>query len=76
MGGFHDTLREKPSSLLMLFGWSSISISSLIIWSTYLDFLVRILVLCTMVYAVLSYGRLLTMGETDMSLMFFDPRLN
>jgi hypothetical protein len=29
MRGFHDLLREKPSFLSMLLGWSSISITSL-----------------------------------------------
>jgi hypothetical protein len=31
MRGFHDLLREKPSSLLMLLGWSSISVTSVMI---------------------------------------------
>jgi hypothetical protein len=28
MRGFHDLLREKPSSLFILFGWNSVSIAS------------------------------------------------
>jgi hypothetical protein len=27
MKGFHDLLRQKPSSLLMLLGWGSISVT-------------------------------------------------
>jgi len=42
--GFHDFLREKPSPLFMLLGWSSISITSLMMHSIHLDFIVRILV--------------------------------
>jgi hypothetical protein len=42
MRGFHDLLREKPSSLFMLLGWNSIYIASLMIWSIHLDFLARI----------------------------------
>jgi hypothetical protein len=62
--GFHDLLREKPSSLLML-GWSSISIASLMIRS-------GVVHLGTMaqVYAVLNHGRLLRMVEMDVLLMF------
>jgi hypothetical protein len=63
----------------MLLGWSSISIASLTIQSIYLDLLVRILVLCSwiqLVYAVFSYDGLLRMLETDVLMMFFDPRLN
>jgi len=41
---FSDLLREKPSSLFMLSGWSSISVSSLMICSMYLAFMPRILV--------------------------------
>jgi hypothetical protein len=43
--GFRDLLREKPSSLLMLFRWSSICIASLMVRSMYLDLLARIVVL-------------------------------
>jgi hypothetical protein len=46
MRGFYDLLRDKPSSLLLLSGWSSMSIASLMIRSMHLDFLARILVLC------------------------------
>jgi hypothetical protein len=38
MRGFHDVLKEKPSSLLKLLELSSISIISLMIWSINLNF--------------------------------------
>jgi hypothetical protein len=44
---FHDLLREKPTSLLMLLRWSLISIASMMILYIYLDLLDRILVLCS-----------------------------
>jgi hypothetical protein len=44
MRGFHDQLRRRPSSLFMLFGCSSISMASLIIWSMYLDLVDRMVV--------------------------------
>jgi hypothetical protein len=47
MKGFHDLLREKPTSLLMLLRWSLISIASMMILYIYLDLLDRILVLCS-----------------------------
>jgi hypothetical protein len=47
MRGFHDLLREKSSSLLILLGWSLISVASLAIRSIYLDLLARMLVLCS-----------------------------
>jgi hypothetical protein len=33
MRGFHDLLRQNPTSLFMLLGWSSISMASLMMWS-------------------------------------------
>jgi hypothetical protein len=42
--GFHDWLRRRLSSLFMLFGCSSISMASLIIWSMYLDLVDRMVV--------------------------------
>jgi hypothetical protein len=50
MRGFHDLLRDKSSSLLMLFGWSSIEIASPMIRSMYVDFVARILVLCSWIH--------------------------
>jgi hypothetical protein len=44
ISGFHDRLRQRPSSLFMLFGCSSISVASLICRSMYLDLVDRILV--------------------------------
>jgi hypothetical protein len=44
ISGFHDWLRQRPSSLFMLFGCSSISVASLINRSIYLDLVDRILV--------------------------------
>jgi hypothetical protein len=44
MRGFHDRLRQRPSSLFMLFVFSSISMASLISRSMYLDLVDRILV--------------------------------
>jgi hypothetical protein len=42
--GFHDQLKQRPSSLFMLLGCSSISKASLIIQSMYLDLEERVLV--------------------------------
>jgi hypothetical protein len=42
--GLHVMLREKPSSLLMLSGWRSVSVASLIRCSLHPYFLARILV--------------------------------
>jgi hypothetical protein len=36
--GFHDLLRQKPSSLFILYEWSSISMASLMMRSMYLVF--------------------------------------
>jgi hypothetical protein len=36
---YHDLLREKPSSLFVLLGWSSISIASLMMCSMHPDFM-------------------------------------
>jgi hypothetical protein len=44
ISGFHDWLRQRPSSLFMSLGYSSISLASLINWSMYLDLMDRILV--------------------------------
>jgi hypothetical protein len=44
--GFHDLLRDKASSLLMMLVWSSESVAPLMIQFFYVNFLVRILVLC------------------------------
>jgi hypothetical protein len=44
--GFHDLLRQKPSSLFILLGWSSISIASLMMPSMYLGLVERMVVLC------------------------------
>jgi hypothetical protein len=41
MRGFYNLLRQKPSSLFILLGWSSISIASLMEWSMYLAFVAR-----------------------------------
>jgi hypothetical protein len=41
---FDDQLRQRPFSLFMLLGWFSISVASLIIRSTCLDLVDRILV--------------------------------
>jgi hypothetical protein len=35
--GFHDMCEQKPSPLFVLFGWNSISVSSLVMQSVYLD---------------------------------------
>jgi hypothetical protein len=35
MSGFHDLLRQKHTSLFILFGWSSISMASLTMRSMY-----------------------------------------
>jgi hypothetical protein len=40
--GFHDLLRQKPTSLYLLLGWSSISIASLTMQSMYRVLLARI----------------------------------
>lgn len=41
--GFHNLLKDFPSSLFMLLGWSSISVTSLLSWSQCLYFLTRML---------------------------------
>jgi hypothetical protein len=41
ISGFHDRLRTRPSSLFILFGWSSIPMASLISRSMYLDWVDR-----------------------------------
>jgi hypothetical protein len=41
--GFHGLLWEKPSSLFMLSGWSSVSVASLITHSIHPEFLARLL---------------------------------
>jgi hypothetical protein len=46
MRGLHDLLRQKPSSLFMLMGWSSISTASLMMRSMYLELVVRMAVFC------------------------------
>jgi hypothetical protein len=38
MRGFHNLLRQKPSSLFILLGWSSVSLVSLMIRPIYLGF--------------------------------------
>jgi hypothetical protein len=53
MRGVRDLLREKPSSQLMLLGWNPISITSLVMWSMYLDLLASMMV---QVYAVFSFS--------------------
>jgi hypothetical protein len=47
MRGFHDLLKQKPSSLFILLGWSSISIVSLIMRSMYLGLVERMVVFCS-----------------------------
>jgi hypothetical protein len=37
MGGFSDLLNTRPSSLLILLGWSSVSVACMMIWSIYSD---------------------------------------
>jgi hypothetical protein len=78
MRGFNDLFEGEAIFPVNVIRMELISIAFLMIRSMYLDILARILVLCMMaqVYAVLSYGGLLRMGETDMSLMFLEPRLN
>jgi hypothetical protein len=44
MKGFDDLLWKKPSSLFMLLGWISSSVTSLMMWPVCLDFLVSMLV--------------------------------
>jgi hypothetical protein len=63
MRGFHDLLREKLSSLLML-RQSSIPIASLVIQSMCLNFLARILVLCSW---ILQPRIMLCSATTDIS---------
>jgi hypothetical protein len=47
MRGFYDLLRQKPSSLFISLGWSSISIASLMMQFMYLDLVGRMLVFCS-----------------------------
>jgi hypothetical protein len=47
MRGFHDLLRQKPFSLFILLGWSSILIASLMMRSMYLGLVERMVVLCS-----------------------------
>jgi hypothetical protein len=51
--GFHDLLRQKPSSLFILYGWSSISMASLMMRSIIL-FLWRVWRCCWIEYGVLG----------------------
>jgi hypothetical protein len=44
---FHDLLRQKPFSLFILLGWNSISIAPLMMRSTCLGLVERMLALCT-----------------------------
>jgi hypothetical protein len=44
MGGFHAWLRQRPYSLFMLLGCSSVSMTSLLILSMYLDLVEEMLV--------------------------------
>jgi hypothetical protein len=60
MRGFHAQLREKPSSLLMFWGWCSIFIAFLKIQSV----------------CLVSHHRLLRMVQVNVSMMFFNPCLN
>lgn len=43
MRGLHDLIRQKPSPLFTLLGWSSVSVTFLIIQFIYLGLLVTIL---------------------------------
>jgi hypothetical protein len=78
MRGFHDLFEGEAIFPINVVRMELISIAFLMIRSMYLDILAKILVLCMIaqVSAVFSYGGLLRMGETDMSLMFLDPRVN
>jgi hypothetical protein len=74
IGGFHDLLRQKPSSLFILYGWSSVSMASLMMRSMYLVFVESMEVLLNMVFlvdAVLSYSQLVRIFQTDVAFMFF-----
>jgi hypothetical protein len=43
--GFHDLLRQKPTSLFIFFGWSSISMASITTQSMYRALVARMEVL-------------------------------
>jgi hypothetical protein len=60
MRGFQDVLREKPSSLFRLVGYSSVFVTSLMIRSMRLNFLVRILVF----YSCIQWPRLMLCSAT------------
>jgi hypothetical protein len=47
MRGFHDLIKQKPSSLFITLGWSSISVSSLMMRSMHLGLVDRALMLCS-----------------------------
>jgi hypothetical protein len=47
MRGYHDLLRQKPSSMFVLLGWSSISVASLMVRSIYLGLMERLAVWCS-----------------------------
>jgi hypothetical protein len=46
MRGFHDLLRQKPSFLFTLLGWSSFRTASLKMWSVFLGLVERMAVWC------------------------------
>jgi hypothetical protein len=50
MRGFHDLLRQKPYSLFILLGWSSISVTSPMMQSMYLGLVERMVVFCSWIW--------------------------
>jgi hypothetical protein len=81
MRGFHDLLREKLSSLFKLLGWSSISITPLVIQCMHFDLSgqntgVLQLDMMAHVYAVFSHSGLSRVVKADMLMVHFDPHLN
>jgi hypothetical protein len=71
----HDLLREKPPSFML--GQSKISTTSLM-WSVHLDFLTRMLVLCSWIQVnnVFCHCNLRGVVQADVLVMLFDPCLN
>jgi hypothetical protein len=79
MRGFHDLLGQKPFYLLVLLGWSSISIASLMMQSMYLGLVARMVVWCSWMQCKLimcSATAALSECSRQMSLVLLQPGVN
>jgi hypothetical protein len=78
ISGFHDRLRQRPSSLFMLFGCTPISVATLINRSMYGGQDLGVLELDTMspADAMFIYDRFVWMSQTNVPMMLLDPGIN